>query len=108
RTYGTQVTDCDLAVIAAARHARRARVLLGAVHPVGEGVIRDHVVELRRGLVVPTAPGTAIVERDHGALVAAHDHAGGARGVDPQLMVIVPAGLPLEHAERLTAVGGLE
>src|SRR5207245_7308010 len=31
-----------------------------------------------------------------------------ARGIDPQLMIVVPARLSLEDAERLAAVGGLE
>src|SRR5213075_1154356 len=75
------VAEGDLPEIAAARHSPGARVLLGPVHAVGERVVRDHVVELRRGLVEPAAPAAPAVERDHRALVAAHDHAGSAPGI---------------------------
>src|SRR5437867_1096770 len=102
------VAEGDRAEVAATRHAGGARILLSAVHAVGEGVVRDHVVELGRRLLVPAAPAAAAVERDHRALVAAHDHARRARGIDPQLMIVVPAWLSLEDAERLAAVRGLE
>ena len=108
RAHRSPVTERDLPEIAAARHPGGARVLLGAIHAVGEGVVRDHVVELRRGLIVPAAPGSAVVERDHRALVAAHDHARRAPGIHPQLVIIVAARLSLEHGERLAAITGSE
>src|SRR2546428_12147616 len=69
------VADRDLPEIAAARDPGRPRVLLSAIHAVREGVVGDHVVELRGGLVVPAAPWVTAVEGDDRALVAAHDHA---------------------------------
>src|SRR5438874_11601751 len=75
RAHRAPVTERDLPEIAAARHAGGARALLGAVHAVGEGVVRNHAVELRRWLLVPAAPGPALIERDHSPLLAPHVHA---------------------------------
>src|SRR5437870_1925197 len=102
------VAEGDLPEIAAARYPSCAGVLLSTVDAVGERFVRDHVVELRSGLVEPAAPGPAAVERDHRALVAAHDHARRAPGIDPQLMVVVPTRLSLQHGERLASVRRLE
>src|SRR5207245_11625714 len=101
RAQPRPAAEGDRAEVAATRHPGGPRILLGAVDTVGEGVVRNHVVELSRGLVVPAAPGAAAVERDHRALVAAHDHARRARGIHPQLMLGVPACLSLEPPERL-------
>ena len=62
--------DGDLPVVAAARHAGGARLLLPAVHPVGEAVVRRDVIELRGRLVVPGAPLRAAVDGDDRALIA--------------------------------------
>src|SRR5207302_2203983 len=65
-------------------------------------------VELGGRLVVPAAPGAAAVEADDGALVAAHDHPGRCRGIDPQLVVIVATRRPLDGGEGRPRVGRLE
>ena len=53
----------DLPVVAAARDARRAALLLAAAHAIRKRVVGADVVELRRRLVVPAAPRLAAVER---------------------------------------------
>ena len=60
----------DLAVVAAARDAGRAALLLAAADAVGKRVVGGDVVHLRGRLVVPGAPGLAAVDGDDGALVA--------------------------------------
>src|SRR5207237_5872346 len=102
------VAEGDLAVIAAARDPGGAGVLLRPVHPVWELVVRDDVVELRRGLVVPAAPRRAAVQTDRRTLVAAHDHARGCVRIDPELVIVVAARSALDRRKRLAAVGGAE
>src|SRR3989442_168198 len=96
-----------LAVIAAARHVRGARPLLAAVIPVREPAIGRHVIELRRGLVVPAAPRLAAVDGDDGALIAGDEDDARIAGIDPDAMVVVATGRPAEGGERLSAVAGL-
>ena len=81
-----------------------ARVLLRAVDRVGEAAVGDHVVELAGRLVVPGAPGLAAVQRHDRALVDAEDLARRVGGVDPQLVVVVAAGSPLDGHEGPAAV----
>ena len=57
RRHRMPVAKGDLAVVAAAGDAHRAALLLAAAQPIGEGVVGIDVIELRRGLVVPRAPG---------------------------------------------------
>ena len=104
---GMPLAHGDLAVIAAARHARGARLLLAAVHPVGEAVVGRHVIELRRGLVVPAAPRLAAVDGDDGALIAGDEDDARVPGIDPDTMVVIATGRAAEGGERLAAVAGL-
>ncbi len=100
------VAKRDLPIVAAARHARRPALLLPAVHPVGRLVIGDHVIELCRRLVVPTAPGGASVHRDGGALVGGQQDDRGVLRIDPDGVVVVAAGCALDGGEALSRVGG--
>ena len=99
------VAERDLAVVAPARDARRPALLLAAVDAVGEGVVGRDVVELRRRLVVPGAPGLAAVYRDGRALVARVEDDVAVRGVDPEILIVVAARGALEGLERAPAVG---
>jgi hypothetical protein len=92
-------------VVAPARDAGRAALLLAAVEAVGEGVVGRGVVELGRRLVVPGAPGLAAVDGDDGALVARVEDDVAVRGVDPDVLVVVAARGALEGPEGLAAVG---
>ena len=65
--------------------------LLPAAHAVGKRVVGAHVVELRRRLVVPGAPGVAAVDGDDRALVAGEQHDRRVVGVDPDAVVVVAA-----------------
>ena len=101
------VPEADaVAATAPAQDPARARVLLGAVQLVGEAVVGDHVVELGRGLVVPRAPAAAAVHAHDHALVGRQDHVARVRGVDPQLVVVVPARRALEALEGGAGVLG--
>src|SRR6185437_8133775 len=101
--HGNAVTACG-----AARERGGARVLLSAIHPVGELVVRDDVIDLRGRLVVPAAPGLAAVERDLCALVAAEDAPLTVRRVDPQGVEVVSRLIALERDEMRAAVLRLE
>ena len=61
---GKPIAWSDLAVIGAAQHGRASAILLRAVYDIGKLVVSNHMIELRRGLVVPRAPGLAAVETD--------------------------------------------
>ena len=87
-----------------AGHARRARVLLGAVDAVGKAAVGDHVVELARRLVEPARPGPAAVQRHQRSLVHAQDAAVGIVGIDPQAVEVVARGVALDRQEGGAAV----
>src|SRR5262249_61836749 len=95
----------DLAATAAVRDADRAAVLLRASHPIGEAIIRRDVVKLRRRLVVPTAPGRAIVHADDRALIGPGNHPRRIIGVNPYFLIIVAARRAFDRREALAAVG---
>src|SRR6266568_1438717 len=71
RAHGAPIPRADGRKVAAAGGASGAGVLLSPTNPVGESVYCDHVVELRRGLVVPGAPSLRAVEADDRPLVRA-------------------------------------
>src|SRR5580700_3329495 len=88
---GKPITRGDLIVIGTAGHGSASAILLRAVHDVGKLVVGDDMIELCSGLVVPRAPGPAAVQADCSALIRSQNHAVGIPGIDPYLMVIVPA-----------------
>src|SRR6516162_9583033 len=90
--HRTPVAKCDLAVVTAARDTDRAALLLAAVHPVGEAVVGNDVIELCRGLVVPRTPRLATVNAHDGALVAHQQNDVRVTGIDPDVLVVVAAG----------------
>ena len=101
------LAERDLAVVAAARDAHGAALLLASVDVIGELVVGGDVVELGRGLVVPGAPGGAAVDGDDGALVAREQEHVGLLGVDPEAVGVVAPGSPAESDEGLPAIRGL-
>ncbi len=98
------VAKRDLAVVAAARDAGRARLLLSAVQPVRKAVVGRDVKHLRRGLVVPGAPRGAAVHRDRAALIRGDQHHVRVVRVDPDRVVVVAARRTLPRRERPPAV----
>ena len=103
---GMPIAKGDRAEVAAAGHARAAALLLPAIDPIGKAVVSAYVEHLRRGLVIPGAPGGAAVHGDGGALVYAADHDLRIVGVDPDGVVIVAARRALEGCESLARIGG--
>ena len=67
---GMPFAEGDLPVVAAARHAGRAALLLAAADAIRESVVGVDVVHLRGRLVVPRAPRLAAVDGDDRALIA--------------------------------------
>ena len=59
----------DGAVVASAGDADGTTFLLAAADAVGEGGRDGHVINLRGGLVVPGAPGCAVVDGDQRTLI---------------------------------------
>src|SRR5207302_7684399 len=94
----------DLTVVAPAHDPDRAALLLPAVYPIRKTTVGCHVVELRRRLIVPRAPGLAAVDRHHRALVTREQDDRGVVRIDAQAMVVVPAGGAAERGERVPAV----
>src|SRR4051794_27010953 len=98
------VTKSDLAEIAAAGRAHTAALLLSAINPVWKLAVGDHVMELRGWLVVPRAPGLAAVHADGRALIDSQGDDLRIFRVDPDGMVIVPAGSTLNGGESCAAI----
>ena len=97
-------TKRDLSVVAAARDAHGAAVLLAAAHAVREGVVGHHVVQRRGRLREPRAPRLPAVQRHDGALVDDEQHDVGVVRIPPDVLVVVAARRALERHERLRAV----
>ncbi len=74
------------------------------VRPIVAG---GDVVNLRRGLVVPGAPGLRAVDAYHGPLVCRKHHPIAVAWVDPHLVVVVSARRALDRHKGLAAIGGL-
>ena len=63
-------------------------VLLGTVKVIGEPVVCDHVVELRRGLIIRLRPGSPVINRNgYPAVIAIHQSLGVCR-VNPKCVMI--------------------
>ncbi len=88
-----------------ARNADVAVVLLRAIDPVRELIVRRDPIELRRRLIVLRRPGLSAVERDGGAAVVAQDHPARVVRIDPEI-VVVSVG-HRQVGEGLPAVGRL-
>src|SRR5205085_9157410 len=85
--YGVPFAEGDLPVVAARGDPCRAALLLPAVDPVGELVVCDDVIKLRRRLVVPAAPGAPAVDRDDRALIAGEQDDLRVVGADPDRVI---------------------
>ena len=93
------LAERDLAVVATRRNARRPRLLLPAIHPIGKTIVGDHVIELRRRLVVPSGPSLSAVHRDRRPLIdSQRDHLRILR-IDPHGVVIIPTRSALDCGE---------
>ncbi len=97
----------DLTVIAAARDAYRAALLLAGADAVREGGRDADVIELRRRLVVPGAPGRPAVDGDECTLIADERDVVRVDGTHPQVLVVVAARRAAPRAPVRAAVGGL-
>src|SRR5437899_2821494 len=90
---------------AARGRADRPTVLLRAGDPVRKAIIGGDVINLRRRLVVPGAPGRSAVYGYDPALIAADNHPLWIVGIDPELMIIVAAGCTLDRRPCLAGIG---
>src|ERR1039457_6764465 len=79
---GMPLAERDLAIVTAAGHGGGSALLLSAVDPVGRLVVGDDVIELRGGLVVPTAPGGAVVDGNGGALIGGQEDDVGVQRIE--------------------------
>ncbi len=100
------VVERDLAVVAAAVDARRARVLLSAAQAIRERVVGRDVVHRGRRLRVPVAPRLAAIGRDDAALVGDDEQDVRVVGIDPDLLIVVAAGRAAHGRPREAAVLG--
>ena len=104
---GMPIPKRNRTVITAAGNADRAALLLRAIHPVGELIVRGQVINLRRRLVVPGAPSLSAVHGHHRPLVGGQQHDVGMIGIDPGGVIVVAAGRTFDGREFLAAVRGL-
>src|SRR5579863_2559313 len=74
-------------VVAAARDADRAALLLSRANAVRKRIVGDGMVELRGRLVVPRTPTRAAVHRDDRALIADDQNNVAVVGIDPEILV---------------------
>ena len=71
---GSPVHELDVAEFPSAAHFDGAAILLRAVDAVWKIVVCGYVIDLRRRLVVPRAPGSARIQAHTRALIGAKDH----------------------------------
>ena len=91
-------------VVAATAHFRATAFLLRAEDAIREAIVGNDVIELRRRLIVPTAPGRATVDRNRRALIDTERDDFGIRGIDPDGMIVVAAGRAFDRRPRGAAV----
>ena len=99
------VALADGRAVAAAPDDHRRVVLLAAVQAVRVDVVHEHVVELRRGLVVLGAPAPPRIERYRHAAIVRVDQVAGIAGIDPELVIVAVRGGQLR--EPYTAIDRL-
>src|SRR5262249_1866632 len=99
------VAKCNLAEVATACCTYRPAFLLSSIHPIGELIVGDHVIELGRRLVVPGTPGLAAIHADGCALVDRNRDDFRVERIDPDGVIVVPAGRAFDCCERLTSIG---
>ncbi len=104
--HGMPVAEGDGAVVAAAGDADGTAFLLPGTNPIGERVVGDRVVKLRRRLVVPGTPSVAAVHGDNCTLIADQKNNAAVVGIDPEVLIVVAAGRAAKAGPRLAAVGG--
>src|SRR5262249_29828704 len=80
--------------------------LLRAINVVRKFIVHGDVIELRRRLVVPAAPGAACVNGYACALVAAKDHTLRIGRINPHGVIIVAAGSAFDGDKSFARVGG--
>src|SRR5207302_10512469 len=88
---GMPLANGDLAVVTAARHARRSAFLLAAAYAIWKIIVGVDVIELRARLVVPGAPALAAVDSDDRSLIRSDENCLRVVGIDPHAMVVVAA-----------------
>src|SRR6266851_21002 len=101
------IMEIQRAVTAPAWRSYRTAILLRSVHPVRKLIVRYHVIQLRRWLVVPGTPRLAAVARYNRALVAAESHSSRLVRINPKFVVVVSSGRAFECSESLSSVARL-
>src|SRR5258706_16305248 len=101
------VAKNNLPIIAAAMGRHGAAFLLRAVNPVRKTIVSRDVIELRRWLVVPTAPRLAAVHADDHSLIGAERDNLRMFRADPDALIIVTAGGAFETYKCFSSVRGL-
>ena len=99
-----EVSKRNRAVVAATQDFGTAALLLTAEHPIRKTIVGDHVIELRRRLVVPRAPRRATVDGDGRALIDAECDRVRIVRVDPHRVIVVAARRALDADPRRSAV----
>src|SRR5262249_3885196 len=100
------VAEGDLSVPTPATHPGRTALLLAAIDPIRKLIVRDDVIELGGGLVVPGTPRLAAVDRDDRSLIRSGEDNLGVVRVDPDGVIIIAARRPTDAGEGRAAVGG--
>ncbi len=101
------VAKGNLAVVAAARNAHRAAILLPAADEVRKRIAGLDVIELGGGLVEPRAPGFAAIDGHKRTLVARQKNDARVIRIDPKILIIVTTGRATQAGPGLSAIRGL-
>ena len=101
------VAESNLSIIAAATDADRAALLLAATETIRKRIVGCDVIELRRRLVVPTAPCPSAIDGDDGSLIASKENDLCVDGIDPDVLIVVAAGRAANARPGLPSVNRL-
>src|ERR1700716_4340146 len=94
----------DLTVVAAARNAHRAAFLLAGANAIGERGRDADVIQLRRWLIEPGAPGLAPVQCHDGALITDESEGVGICWADPDVLIVISAWCAPQRSPGRTAI----
>src|SRR6185437_9069610 len=101
---GMKFTECDCAIVAAARDCGGAAFLLPAVHLIWKTIVSGDMVERSGRLVIPRAPRLAAVDAYRRALIDGEKQDLGMQWVDPDCMIIIAARCALDRGECCATV----
>src|SRR5258708_1290662 len=103
--HGVPIAGGDRAVIATTGDADRTALLLASADFIWKRGGDCDVIDLRSGLVIPGAPGSAAVDGHQSALITDQENNVRVVGIDPEILIIVATGRATKSGPCLAAIG---